>query len=509
MDNEHIILESRPISIASYSNYKEAIFLISVLDEPDSYGRIIPKESGEKYCDTIIGYPVVAKLEKNIFGQPIDFGGHELIVKKAKDGKKKSYFNTVPIGSVIDSWCEEREVDGYEGTPECILIKTKLWTSRFPEYFKVFDKLWDDGNISSSWELTATEVVTKGVNKIYKVFEFIGNCILGSNRNPAVPGAGVIEYAEMDDLEEQLSSALLADISNTDIANYEDIEEKEDINLAEKTKKDVSVEDTEKEKETSCAEDTSETKETAESDVEPENNPEEPETASLTDNDLFRKINKACRDATKYWGYISFWFPEEHTVWFKSDDAPTELDYKLFTYSVENDEVTVSEPQNVKLTVSVSEINTVLAEKDEKIQTLTAELEIKDKAVISAGEKIGKLNVQISELTPYKEQVEKAEQEKIEAEIAEEKETYKKNLLKGGLFTEEEIAKAEIAELIEARNENAINSLIAERYIASFNKEELSVAEKEENPIPATASLETNDVDESPSTFMKNFLSRK
>ena len=63
------------------------------------------------------------------------------------------------------------------------MIKTKLWTSRFPEYFKVFDKLWDDGNISSSWELTATEVVTKGVNKIYKVFEFIGNCILGSNRN--------------------------------------------------------------------------------------------------------------------------------------------------------------------------------------------------------------------------------------------------------------------------------------------------------------------------------------
>ena len=81
MDNERIILERRPISIASYSNYKEAIFLISVLDEPDLYGRIIPKESGEKYCDTIIGYPVVTKLEKNIFGQPIDFGGHELIVK--------------------------------------------------------------------------------------------------------------------------------------------------------------------------------------------------------------------------------------------------------------------------------------------------------------------------------------------------------------------------------------------------------------------------------------------
>lgn len=529
MDNEHIILNSRPISIASYTNYKEAVFLISVLDEPDSYGRIIPEEAGKKYFDTIIGYPIVAKLKKNIFGQPVDFGGHELIIQKTKDGKKKSHFDTVPIGSVTDAWIEEREVDGYDGTPKCILIKTKLWTSRFPEYFKVFDKLWDDGEISSSWELTATDVVTEGANKIYKVFEFIGNCILGSNRNPAVPGAGVIEYAEMDDLEEQLSSALLADISNTDIANYEDIEEKEDMNLAGKAKTNVSANTEEKEVTTpveqaeneknqkETAENTnvtdSGTKETAESNVEPENNPEEPETASLTDCDLFTKINKACEDAIKGWGYLSYWFPEEHTVWFHADNAPTQLDYKLFTYTVENNEVTVSEPQDVKLTVSVSDINTVLAEKDEKIETLTAELEIKDKAVISAGEKIGKLNVQISELQPYKEQVEKAEQEKIEAEIAEEKESLKKNLLKGGLFTEEEIAKAEIAELIEARDKTAINSLIAEKYIASFDKEETDVAEdvetEESNPVTATASLETDDVNESASSFMTKFLLRR
>lgn len=482
MDNEHIILNSRPISIASYTNYKEAVFLISVLGEPDSYGRIIPEEAGEKYFDTIIGYPIVAKLKKNIFGQPVDFGGHELIIQKTKDGKKKSHFDTVPIGSVTNAWIEEREVDGYDGTPKCILIKTKLWTSRFPEYFKVFDKLWDDGEISSSWELTATDVVTEGANKIYKVFEFIGNCVLGKNHIPAVPGSGVIEYAELDD---ELADALMADISNTDIANYEDIEEKEDMNLAEKTKKDVSVEDTEKEK----------------------------KTASLTDCDLYRKISKACEDKMRYWGYISYWFPEERVVWFHVDNAPTQLDYKLFTYTVENDEVTVSEPQDVKLTVSVSDVNTVLAEKDEKIETLTAELEIKDKAVISAGEKIGKLNVQISELQPYKEQVEKAEQEKIEAEIAEEKESLKKNLLKGGLFTEEEIAKAEIAELIEARNKTAINSLIAEKYIASFDKEETDVAEdvetEESNPVTATASLETDDVNESASSFMTKFLSRR
>ena len=99
------------------------------------------------------------------------------------------------------------------------------------------------------------------------------------------------------------------------------------------------------------------------------------------------------------------------------------------------------------------------------------------------------------------------------AEIAEEKESLKKNLLKGGLFTEEEIAKAEIAELIEARDKTAINSLIAEKYIASFDKEETDVAEdvetEESNPVTATASLETDDVNESASSFMTKFLSRR
>ena len=110
MDNERIILESRPISISSFTNYKEAVFLISVLDEPDLANRIIPEDAGEEYHKTIIGYPIVAKLKKNILGQPIDFGGHELVIEKTSDGKKKSHFNTVPIGSVTDSWIEEREV---------------------------------------------------------------------------------------------------------------------------------------------------------------------------------------------------------------------------------------------------------------------------------------------------------------------------------------------------------------------------------------------------------------
>jgi hypothetical protein len=247
----------------------------------------------------------------------------------------------------------------------------------------------------------------------------------------------------------------------------------------------------------------------------PANDDSETETASLTVDDLCRRISDACRKAIKpFWGYLSYWFPEEKTVWYKIDDPDaTALDYKVFTYEVVDDEVIVSEPHDAKLTVSIADINTVIAEKDEKINALTAELEIKDDAVIKAGEKISKLNVEISELKPYKEAAEKAEQERIEAEIAEAKLTLKNNMLKTKLFTEEEVAEAEIAELIESRNETAIKNLIAERYIASFDNDNSAVATEtasyEEESNASVASLEVDDIDENPSAFMKNLLTRK
>lgn len=97
----------------------------------------------------------------------------------------------------------------------------------------MFDKLWEDGNISSSWELTAFEVIQDGLNKIYKKFEFIGNCVLGTTKTPCVPKAGVIEYAEQDDIEEELSSALITDMTGN-INISENIKQKEDVNLGKK-----------------------------------------------------------------------------------------------------------------------------------------------------------------------------------------------------------------------------------------------------------------------------------
>ena len=533
IENENFTLESQLLEVASHTNYKEATFLISVLGEPDGYNRIIPEDVGEKYADTLIGYPIVAKLKKNIFGQPSDFGGHELYEIKAKNGKKVKRFGTIPIGSVLNVWVEERELDGYDNPKKCILCKTKLWSSRFPEYFKVLDKLWKDGHVSSSWELSALKSEKKDGFTIFKAIEFLGTCILGSTRTPAVPEGGILEYAELDDSETQLAEALEKDLADLKL----DGNEKEEIDLAEKTKKDQSVEDTEekntsnvdetekehkkdtaecgtkKKKKTTTAEIDPEEPDVAENSSEPENESEdETQTASLTQNDLLQRISRACRKSVNCnWGYVSYWFPEEKTVWFIADNRESELDFKLFTYEVDNDEVTVSEPQDVKLTVSVTEVNSVIAEKDKKIGDLTAELEIKENAIIKAGETMNKLKVEISELKPYKEAADKAEQARVEAEIAEVKETLKNNMLKNNLFTEEEVASAEIAELIESRNETAIKSLIADRYIANLEKaelEEIDTNNNIDNTATASLDLDDDDVNENPVSYMAKILKK-
>jgi len=216
MNDENIIISGSPIEIAEFDTYKLATFLISVLDEFDLNGRMIPKEAGEAYHATIRGFPIVAKLIYDYSGNPIDFRGHEMMVVRDRDGNLQAKFGTTPIGSVINSWVEDRVVDGYDGVKSCIMIQAKLWSDRYPEYFKVLDKLWAANKVKSSWEIKSSEVEQLPLGrKILKVFSFVGNALLGSNVEGAVPGAGIYEYAELgiSDDDYALAEALSNDLS--------------------------------------------------------------------------------------------------------------------------------------------------------------------------------------------------------------------------------------------------------------------------------------------------------
>ena len=140
-----------------------------------------------------------------------------------------------------------------------------------------------------------------------------------------------------------------------------------------------------------------------------------------------------------------------------------------------------------------------------------AELDIKNDAITKASETIQTLNTQISELTPYKEQVEVAERKKIEEQITAEKEALKNKLLKGNLFTEAEIAEKEIQDLIEVRDVSAINSLIADKFVTSFDvdhkNENVEMVSTAETVVTATANLESEDTETDVRSFMSKILS--
>ena len=263
------------------------------------------------------------------------------------------------------------------------------------------------------------------------------------------------------------------------------------------------------ENETSEVTKTNETVESSEGNTE---QTKETEISALTEYDLREKIREACRAKLDKWCWISFHFPVEKEVWLEVEDRESELDFFRMTYTVENDVITVSDPEYVKLSVSIAEVNTKIASLEKEVEIAKAELEIKNDAITKASEKIQELNIQISELTPFKEQIEAAEQKRIEAEISEDKKRLKAKLLKGNLFTETEIAEKNIADLIEARNESAINSLIADKFVASFDEKanaEDTHTQTAENIETATASLETDEDVTDVRSFMRNILLNK
>ena len=513
-----ILLSSKPIEISEYKTYKEATFMISVLDEWDLNGRMITKEAGEKYHKTIIGFPIVAKLIRDREGNPVDFRGHEMKIIQNEDGSIDYVFDTQAIGAVLDSWIEQREVDGYKGIKDCIMIKCKLWTERFPEYFEVLDKLWAENNVKTSWELTIEKCKNTLRGKIIEAFSFLGNTLLGSDVEGAVPGAGAYEYAELNSNDNLSNDLVLASALSNDCKQISDIniEQKEEINLKKSTQEvaeeevieaptktsEENVEETTPNADEVSEDENSECKKKEKSEDEKENGDEsndnesedkKKECSELTEYDLRSKINEEVRKVVK-WGWVCYMFPADSYVLVKDDDANSELEYLKFTYTVTDDVVTLGEPETVKLVVSVAEINTKIAEKDD--------------AIVKANEEIQTLKAENETLISFKERCEKEDAEKADNEIAEKQNHLKQYALDSKQITKAELETEDFKTIISELNETKLKSIIADRYIASLTKKisKVETSEVEVSEVPK-ANLETsedNDVDAI--SIMKTFL---
>ena len=182
-----------------------------------------------------------------------------------------------------------------------------------------------------------------------------------------------------------------------------------------------------------------------------------PETSSLTGHDLYEKLNEAVVKFNSDM-YLAEVFPEDHTIWCKKfGRCMNDLDYIMFSYTVEGNEVSLGEPQNITLTVSISDVNTKIAELNNTIASLNTELQ-------SAKE-------EVASLAPYKDQAEKAEAEKAAAELAQKKEDLRQYAISSKMITEAEVSEGgNYASLIENLDETGIKSAIAERCVEAAKK---------------------------------------
>lgn len=502
MNTENIYLASEIVEISESKTYLELTSRICYYDDTNSNGVLLPSENAEEKAQTLINMPVQAKYRTNVLGLPT-FGGHEMY----KDENGNISFKTESIGTHTEVYIENADVDVH-GTIKnlpCLYAKYRIW-KRYENMVAAVRRLFSLGKLYGSWEILISSYEFKDGVKRVSDYEFLANTLLGYEY--ASPSYGVdakalsLSSTENDCL--LVAEALSQDILSQGLDTKN--EAKEENNLQNNEVTQVAEENVEGTVvETPVAE--TPVEETTETSTETEatENKDETEVSQLTEYDLRKKIREACRAKLDKWCWISFHFPVEKEVWLEVDGRESELDFVRMTYTVENDTITVSEPEEVKLTVSIAEVNTKIAE-------LEAEVSTKDEAIIKSGEEIARLKTEISELSPFKEKFEQAEQERIENELKEKKDTLVSSITKSGLITKDEIeASEELKGYVDNLDEKSLKAILADRYIASLNDNTTEISETQNEVETETASTNLDGLEDEQldvKSIMKNYFGK-
>ena len=474
MDN--IVFYSDQVYLSENSNPDSYIAKFIICDfGRNKNGVALDRNTIENWMSTLKNKPLVGKIKMRYDGE-YDFTGHNVreVEKVDENGNKyrEVEFDTEAFGTFFDVAIETINDKEY------IVASCEIW-KRFTKACEIIVNRIQEGSLSTSWEISV-EKSTQGIidglmTKIIQAGRFIGHCLLGKNVSPAYDSSGLLEIASTNyDMEfaEALSQDILS--QGLDIKN----EAKEENNLQSNIETQVAEENVEETVVETPVADTTESS----TETEVTENKDETEVSQLTEYDLRKKICEACRAKLDKWCWISFHFPVEKEVWLEVDGRESELDFVRMTYTVENDTITVSDPEDVKLTVSIAEVNTKIAE-------LEAEVSTKDEAIIKSGEEIARLKTEISELSPFKEKFEQAEQERIENELKEKKDNLVSSITKSGLITKDEIeASEELKGYVDNLDEKSLKAILADRYIASLSENNTEVSETKTEVETETAS---------------------
>ena len=445
------------------------------------------------WISTLVGKPLVGKVVTSKDGAK-DFSSHNMKLVTKTDDYGNEYedceFDTSAFGSFIEVDIEE--IDGVEH----IVAKTKIW-KRYPEACSVIKSRYESGSLASSWEIEILKQRTANyMGRKLRIIEkgsFIGHCALGEFVEPAYDSSRLLNVAAKE-TDVDLEKALISDIYS--------ISQKEDKHLGDK-KNNVAAEQEEFEATPELEDTPQETENEVDAPTPLEDAPAEPAAteSSNTDStpitvwDLRNKIENAYKDKTGTRCYIAWWYPEDRLCWVKSYcDAETELDYKVFTYSVEGDTVVIGEIKDAKLTVSISEINSTIAAKDAEIAT-------RDTTILELNGRVNELSATVTDLAPFREKFEQAEAERVEAETAAKRDALKQSVITSKALSAEEVEGSdELLALISNLDEAGVNKFIVDKIIsaASPKKPDKKPEASATTPIAAIASVvDIGDIDSS------------
>lgn len=528
--------------------YSSQVYLAEDNSNPDSYiakfiicdfgrnknGVSLNRDGIEDWLATLKNKPLVGKIKMKYDGT-YDFTGHnvKLVNKVDEDGNEyqEVEFDTDAFGTFFDVSIETIN------DQEVIVASCEIW-KRFTKACEIIVSRIKDGTLHTSWEIAIEKshqgIVDGLMTKIIDVGRFIGHCLLGKQVSPAYDSSGLLEIASTN-YDVEFAEALSQDIISQGLDNNNQEKEEnilnkdENITLsADENVEEVTVEestDTETSKnttETDNSEDTSEEKDKddddnddKDDDNEVEDNEdgeckkkkasastESTETSALTSYDLRRKLSEECRKKVDDWCWVAYLFPEEKEVWCEYD-GDSELDYLKFTYTVENDEVSVSDPEKVTLTVSVKDINSTVSEYEKTIAE-------KDDLIVKASSEITSLKSENTELSQYKEKFTQMEQEKVAAELAQKKEDLIASVIKSGQITREEIeASEEFSGYVDNLDKKSLMAIVGERLSASVdNKTDENIETSKSKSDVHVASNLNNEDDEvvDKASIMRNFL---
>lgn len=514
-DESIILTNSYNIEISETNedpSYLKVKFIICDFDTNANNVKL-NRDTIDDWINTLLLKPVVGKIQLNKDNE-LDFTSHQ--AKKIISFDENGNLSTrLKFGTDMFGNFESVQIENIDGV-DYITANARIY-KRFEECCKIIQDRYDNNEpLSSSWEVLPTNYTMDGNVKVINKGVFLAHAILSKYTTPAYQCSKMLEVAEEENNEDELTLALLKDlIKLNEIEISESKDSQSENNSVDNKLNEIEINEGGHE-------------------IMAEEN-KNVEISALSLADIRGKVQKAVYstegNGRYYWGVIVY--PYDYLAYAHIDNQDSnEDDYVKFTYVVNSDDtISITNQEDVKMvfvpkTISdtqIAEIETKLNSANEMVAQKDTEIASKNEEIIKLGDSIKSLETSISEkdkeiaeLQPIKEKYEQEVAEKEAKELAEKQEALKNEAISSQYvsekdFEENETLKTALSEL----DDKTIKAFIAEKVIEVNSKKAEEISEKgndtnvEISSVELSSTQEYNYASELASDPLYKFLNKK